>query len=147
MLRVSRAERKRDPSSVFVTLMPDIFGITPLGQHGGRRPGAGRPRKGEVRPPKQHTLNSRSSSSVDYIIARLKRDAADGCRDAAILLEGVCSNLISAHTAGIEMNYCQRRGVNGRGSENAARARDWALHKLFRPRPQGKAPPGGANGA
>jgi hypothetical protein len=51
------------------------------------------------------------------------------------LLEGVYSNLISAHTAGIEMSYCRRRGVNGRGSENAARARDWALHKLFNPRP------------
>jgi len=125
--------------------MPDLFGITPLGQHGGRRPGAGRPRKGEVRPPKQHTLNFRSSSSIDYIIARLKRDAANGCRDAGILLDGICGNLISPHTAAIEMNYCQRRRVNGRGSENMAKARDWALHKLFRSRE--KAPPSGANGA
>jgi len=125
--------------------MSDVFGITPLGQHGGKRPGAGRPRKGEVRPPKQRVLNSRSSSSVDYIIARLKRDAADGCRDAGILLDGICRNLISPHTAAIEMNYCQRRGVNGRGSENMAKARDWALHKLFRA--QENAPPAGANEA
>jgi hypothetical protein len=147
MLRVFRAGRKRDPSSVFVALMPDIFGITPLGQHGGKRPGAGRPRKGEVRPPKQHTLNSRSSSSVDYIVARLARDAQDGCKAAAVLLDGVRSGLISAHTAGIEMSYCKRREVNGRGSENAARARDWRLHRLFNPHPQEKAPPGETNGA
>ena len=125
--------------------MSDVFGITPLGPHGGRRPGAGRPRKGEVRPPKQRVLNSRSSGSVDYIIARLKRDAADGCRDAAILLEGIHRGLITAHTAGVEMSYCQRREPNGRGSPNMAKARDWTLHKLFRA--QEKAPPGGANGA
>jgi hypothetical protein len=90
--------------------MSDVFGITPLGQHGGKRPGAGRPRKGEVRPPKQRVLNSRSSGSVDYIIARLKRDAADGCRDAGILLDGICRNLISPHTAAIEMNYARGGG-------------------------------------
>ena len=92
-------------------------------------------------------MSSRSSSSPAYIIARLKRDAADGCRDAAILLDGVCRNLISPHTAGCEMSYCRRRGVNGRGSENMAKARDWALHKLLNRRPQGKAPPGETNGA
>src|SRR5262249_11586427 len=121
--------------------MSDVFGVTPLGKHGGKRPGAGRPRKGEVRPPKQKTnsaLNSRSSSSFDYIVARLARDAQDGCREAAILLDGIHRGLISAHTAGVEMNYCQRRGVTGRGSENMAKARDWTLHKLLR-RPDPKA--------
>jgi hypothetical protein len=145
MLRVRRAQDKRNTSSFLVMSMPDYSDVIPIGPHGGKRPGAGRPRKGEVRPPKQRVLNSRSSSSVDYIIGRLKRDAALGCRDAGVLLEGIYSNLISPHTAAIEMNYCQRRGVNGRGSGNAARARDWTLHKLFRP--QGKAPPGGTNGA
>jgi hypothetical protein len=122
--------------------MPDIFGITPLGQHGGKRPGAGRPRKGEVREKKQPTrrnLNYGGSSSPAYIIARLARDAQDGCKDAARLLEGIRSGLISAHTAGVEMSYLKRREVNGRGSENAARARDWALHKLLNPRPNPKA--------
>ena len=56
----------------------------------------------------------------------------EGCKEAGILLEGIHRGLISAHTAGVEMNYFQRRGVNGRGSENAAKARDWALHKLLR---------------
>ena len=56
-------------------------------------------------------------------------------QEAAILLEAIHNNLISAHTAGAEMNYFQRRGVNGRGSENMAKARDWRLHRLFNPRP------------
>jgi hypothetical protein len=115
--------------------MTDIFDVLPLGQHGGRRVGAGRPKKGEVRPPKQRVLNSRSSSSPAYIVARLKRDAELGCRDAAILLDGIQRNLITPYTAGAEMRYFQRPTPNGRGSENAARARDWALHKLFNPRP------------
>jgi hypothetical protein len=146
---------KSDASSIFVAAMSngfDTFGVVPLGQHGGKRPGAGRPRKGEVRPPKQKdrsVLNSAGSSSYAYIVARLARDAQLGCKEAAILLEGIHRGLISAHTAGVEMNYCQRRGVTGRGSENVSKVRDWALHRLFNPRldPKEKAPPGGANGA
>jgi hypothetical protein len=123
--------------------MSDLFGVVPLGQHGGKRPGAGRPRKGEVRPPKQRSkLNYGGSSSPVYIVARLKRDAADGCRDAAILLDGIYRNLISPFTAGAEMRYFQRPEPNGRGSENAARSRAWRLHRLFNPRPDPKAPTG-----
>jgi len=125
--------------------MSDFFDITPLGQHGGKRPGAGRPRKGEVRSPKPPKRPVLIAGTSDYIIARLKRDAADGCRDAGILLDGICRNLISPHTAAIEMNYVRRREPNGRGSENVAKARAWALHKLFRS--QEKAPPGGTNEA
>ena len=145
ILRPNGSQRKGSPSSILGALMVDVFGVTPLGQHGGKRPGAGRPRKGEVREKAQRarsTLNSRSSSRFDYITRRLARDAQLGCREAAVLLEGVHHNLISAHTAGVEMNYCKRPEPNGRGSENAARARDWALHKLLNPRSGPKAPIG-----
>ena len=128
---------KSDASSIFATPMSDLFGvITPLQQHGGRRPGAGRPRKGEVRPPKRP---SPPRTGSDYILGRLTRDAADGVRNAAILLEGISKNLISPWAAGVEMNYVRRREVTGRGSENMARARDWRLHRLFNPRPDPKA--------
>jgi hypothetical protein len=123
--------------------MSDDFGVVPLGQHGGRRPGAGRPRKGEVREKPQRirgTLNSRGSNSSAYITARLARDARDGVKTAAMLLEGVRSGVITPFTAGVEMNYCRRREPLGTGSENAAKRRDWALHKLLRsPRPDPKA--------
>jgi len=33
------------------------------------------------------------------------------------------------------MNYCRRPEPTGRGSENMAKARDWALHRLLNPRP------------
>jgi hypothetical protein len=115
--------------------MSDDFGVVPLGQHGGRRPGAGRPRKGETREKPQRirgTLNSRGSNNSDYIVARLARDANDGVKTAAALLEGVRSGVITPFAAGVEMNYTKRPEPNGRGSENAARRRDWALHKLLR---------------
>jgi len=115
--------------------MSDLFDITPLQQHGGRRPGAGRPRKGEVRPPKRP---SSPRTGSDYILGRLTRDAADGVRNAAILLEGINKGLISPWAAGVEMSYVRRREVNGRGSENMAKARDWALHKLFNPHRKSK---------
>jgi hypothetical protein len=127
--------------------MPDNFDVTPLGQHGGRRPGAGRPRKGEVRPPKIRGTLNRGSNRRDYLLARLTRDANDGVRTAATLLEGVRSGVISVYAAGAEMNYTKRAEPNGRGSENMARARDWKLHRLLNPRPQEKAPPGEPNGA
>jgi len=128
--------------------MVDVFGIIPIGQHGGRRPGAGRPRKGEVRPPKpQRPRNVLNSGEHGYLIRRLARDAQDGCKDAATLLQGWHDGLITAHTAGIEMNYRQRPEPTGRGSENVAKVRAWALHRLFNPRPdKEKAPPAGANG-
>jgi hypothetical protein len=115
--------------------MSDLFGVTPLQQHGGKRPGAGRPRRGEVRPPKRP---SPPRTGSDYILGRLTRDAADGVRTAAILLEGISKKLISPWAAAVEMNYVQRREPNGRGSENMARARDWALHKLFNPHRKSK---------
>src|SRR5215831_2198051 len=99
--------------------MVDIFGVTPIGPHGGKRPGAGRPRKGEVRPPKpERPRNVLNSGEHGYLIRRLARDAQDGCKDAAVLLEGVRNGLISGYAAGVEMNYTRRREPNGRGSGN-----------------------------
>jgi len=121
--------------------MVDLFGVTPLGQHGGRRLGAGRPRKGEVRPPKAQralsTLNSRSSSRFDYITRRLARDAGLGCREAAILLAGIRDGRISAYAAGVEMNYCKRAPLTGRVEyPNVTKRNDWAMYKVLNPRPQ-----------
>jgi hypothetical protein len=149
VLRAHGTQAKREPSPILVCSMSDALGFTPIFQHGGRRPGAGRPRKGEVRLPKKHgNLKSTGSHSRAYILGRLARDAAAGCRDAAILLAGVTSQVISAHTAGCEMSYCKRAEPTGRGSPNMTKARDWALYRLFNPRPdKGRAPPGGANGA
>jgi len=101
--------------------MPDDLGhIAQLGTHGGPR------KKGEQGD--DVTLRHRGNSQA-YLIARLRRD---GRLD---LLAGVLEGKISAYAAGCEMNYCRRPEPNGRGSENAARARDWALHKLLNPRP------------
>jgi hypothetical protein len=135
-LHTFRTKGKSDASSNFVAPMSDLFDITPLQQHGGRRPGAGRPRKGEVRPSKRP---SPPRTGSDYILGRLTRDAADGVRNAAILLEGISKKLISPWAAAVEMNYVRRREASGRGSENMARARDWTLHRLFHPRPAPKA--------
>src|SRR5262245_1338349 len=110
--------------------MSDDFDVPPLGQHGGKRPGAGQPRKDEVPPPKQPRANLKSQGS-EYAIARLTRDANDGVKSAQLLLEGIRAGLISVHTAACEMNYRQRREPNGRGSENVAKRRDWALHRLL----------------
>jgi len=149
MLRARGTQAKREPSSILVCSMSDTFDVPPIFQHGGRRPGAGRPRKGEVRLPKKYgSLKSTGSHSVAYILGRLARDEAAGCRDAGILLRGVLERRISAYTAACEMSYCRRPESTGRGSENVAKVRAWALHKLFHPRPdKGKAPPAGASGA
>src|SRR5262245_46352644 len=118
--------------------MVDDLGPPPLGQHGGRRPGAGRPRRGEVRPPKQRIRDNLKFTGSDYYRARLERDAKDGVRTAAVLLQGIRDGLISTHAASCEMRYRKRPEPNGRGSENMAKRRDWALHKLLR-RPDPKA--------
>jgi hypothetical protein len=129
------SRRRPEASSILVAFMSDLFGVTPLGQHGGKRPGAGRPRKGEVRPQRTGAaLNSRRSR-YGYILARLARDAQEGSPEAATLLRGVHDGLISAYAAAVEMNYCRRCEPLGTGSENATKRNDWAMHRLFNPRP------------
>ena len=98
-----------------------------LGQHGGPRV------RGQRASPENQIKHGAGPA---YIRARLARDAAEGSSDAAILLQGVQDGRISPFAAACEMNYCRRPEPNGRGSENAAKRRDWALHKLFHPRPR-----------
>jgi hypothetical protein len=130
--------------------MSDNFGVTPLAQHGGKRPGAGRPRKGEVREKPRRfrgVLNNGGSHSYAYITARLARDAQDGVKVAATLLAGIRDGRISAFAAGVEMNYCKRPEPTGRGSENMTKRRDWAMHRLLNPRPAPEKTPDVASGA
>ena len=74
-----------------------------------------------------HRVSSKNQygSSYGYILARLARD---GRRD---LLEGIRGGKISAYAAGVEAGYCKRPEPRGTGSENQARARDLALHRLL----------------
>src|SRR6516165_6406160 len=120
--------------------MPDEFGITPLGQHGGRRPGAGRPRKGVVRQEKTSATLKSTPDQSGYIRRRLARDARDGVRDAAILLRGILDGQVTEFAAGVEYGICKRREPNGRGSENRSKVIAWRMHRLFHPKPQKIAP-------
>jgi hypothetical protein len=110
----------------------DAFDVVPLGQHGGRRAGSGRPRKGEVRQKNSRVSLKRYGNNPDYICARLLRDRRFD------LLEGVRSGKISAYAAAEEMNYIKRPEPLGTGSENAAKRRAWAMHRLLNPRPNPK---------
>jgi hypothetical protein len=110
-----------------LTLMDNEPSPFKLGHPGGRR----------VKGQKQ-TDGLKYGNSREYLEARLQRDASEGVRTAAILLQGVHNGTISIYAAAAEMNYTRRREPTGRGSENAARARDWRLHRLFNPRPDPK---------
>jgi hypothetical protein len=88
-----------------------------------------------------------NSGDHGYLIRRLARDAQEGCKDAATLLQGVRDGLISGYAAGVEMNYTHRPEPTGRGSPNVTRRNDWAMHRLLNPRPdKGKAPPADQRG-
>jgi hypothetical protein len=116
----------------------DAFDLVPLGQHGGRRAGSGRPRKDQPRQKKTGATLKSAPDRSGYIRRRLLRDAQDGVRDAAILLRGILDGRVSEYAAGVEYGICKRREPNGRGSENMTRKRDWQMHRLFHPRPQAK---------
>jgi hypothetical protein len=118
--------------------MPDISDLPPLSQHGGRRVGAGRPRKGQVRQAKTSSTLKSAPDRSGYFLRRLIRDAETGGKDVQTLLEGVRSGAISEYTAAIEMSYARRkeRRGNGLGHGNQERTRDWKLYRLFYPRPQ-----------
>jgi hypothetical protein len=116
--------------------MPDLFDLPPLGRHGGRRVGAGRPRKGQVRQAKTSSNLKSPPDRSDYYLRRLIRDAQDGGRDVEILLQGVRDGRITQFAAACEMNYAKRREPTGRGSENMTKRNDWAMYRLFNPRPR-----------
>jgi len=83
----------------------------------------------------QKQADMKYGNSRAYLEARLERDAAEGVRTAAALLQGFRNGTVSLYAAAAEMGYTKRREPNGRGSENQARKRDWAMHKLLNPRP------------
>jgi hypothetical protein len=68
-------------------------------------------------------------------LARLERDAREGCPEAAVLLQGIRDGRISTYAAAVEMNYTHRPEPSGRGSPNVTKKNDWAMHRLFNPRP------------
>jgi hypothetical protein len=142
ILHTVRTEDRPDAFSFFVVAMPndsDLFGVVPLQAHGGRREGAGRPRKGQPRREKPSTILKSVPDQSGYIRRRLARDARDGVRDAAILLRGILEGRVSEYAAGVEYGICKRREPNGRGSENVTKRNDWRMHRLFYPRPDPKA--------
>jgi hypothetical protein len=109
--------------------MDDDPGPFKLGQHGGPR------KKGERGP---NSTLKRGSSSVAYIEARLARDASEGCREAAVLLQGIHDGRVSAYACAIEMNYARRREPTGRVEyPNVTKKNDWAMHKLLNPKKKG----------
>jgi len=113
--------------------MDDDPGPFKLGSHGGKRVKGQRNANGILRG---------GSNSRAYIEARLERDAALGCRDAAVLLQAAREGRVSMFACGVEMNYCRRPEPSGRGSSgNVTRKNDWAMHRVFNPRPV-KAPIG-----
>ena len=131
-------KRKSDAPSILVAFMSDdfdAFDVVPLGQHGGPRPGAGRPRKGQPRREKTGATLKSAPDRSGCIRRRLLRDAQAGVRDAAILLRGILDGRVTEFAAGVEYGICKRREPNGRGSENATRRNDWAMHRLFNPKP------------
>lgn len=98
--------------------------LKPLGKHGGVRPGAGRPKKGEIREPKYQgdkkddavTLNR--GNSVDYIIARLERE---GRLD---LVSAIRMRRISAFAVAVELGWSKRpETLHGENCNQARRRR------------------------
>ena len=59
----------------------------------------------------------------DYIISRLRREKLDDLADAVERGE------VSAYAIACELGW-QKRKIVGGGSENQAKRRAWALHKL-----------------
>ena len=115
-------------TSINLTAMGDDPFPSKLPHPGGKRV------KGQRQPDNVRYGNSRA-----YLEARLARDAEEGCREAALLLQGIRTGLISHYAAGVEMNYTRRREPNGRGSENASKRIAWTMHRLLNPRRDPKA--------
>jgi|SRR5262249_1895572 hypothetical protein len=112
--------------------MPDNFDQPKLGRHGGVRAGAGRPKKGEIRERKNQgdnvgdhvTLNSRGNS-VDYIVARLRRE---GLTD---WIEAIRARRISAFAVAVELGWAKRPQTLHGENCNQARRRAFDIRALI----------------
>ena len=62
-------------------------------------------------------------TSREYIIGRLRREKLDH------LVEAIERGQVSAYAIACELGW-QKRKILGTGSENEAKRRAWALHKL-----------------
>src|SRR5262249_60854720 len=89
----------------------------------------GRRVKGQRQPYAVRYGNSRA-----YLEARLARDAEEGCREAAMLLHGVRTGVISIYAAGVEKDYTRQREAHRHGSEEASKPTGCALLRLLNPR-------------
>ena len=100
----------------------------PLGKHGGLRPGAGRPKKGEIRERKIQSDNAGGrvtrGNSVDYIIRRLRRD---GYND---LVEAIATRKLSAFHCACLLGWRQRPPTLHGENHNKARRRAFAVRAL-----------------
>jgi len=95
-----------------------------LGRHGGPR------RKG------QRASNGslvKHGAGRGYILARLRRE---GLTDWIAAIE---ARKVSAFAVAVELGWFTRPPIRGTGSQNAARTRNWQLHRLLYPRPNPKA--------
>jgi hypothetical protein len=82
---------------------------------------------------------ARYGNSRAYLEARLTRDAEEGCREAATLLQAVRDGRITHYAAAVEMNYTKRAPLRGRVEwPNVTKRNDWAMHKVLHPRPDPK---------
>jgi hypothetical protein len=102
--------------------------LKPLGQHGGRRPGAGRPKKGEIRErkiqadaPKNAVNLKPSGSTVDYVIRRLLRQGHDD------LAEAVINRKVSAYACSCLLGWRQRPATQRGEHSNQAKRRRHAF--------------------
>jgi hypothetical protein len=64
-------------------------------------------------------------NSREYLLDRLKRDGFDE------LVEAIEGGELSTYAAAVEVGYRKRPEPTGRGSDNAAKRRMWAIHKAY----------------
>jgi hypothetical protein len=64
-------------------------------------------------------------NSREYLLDRLKRDGFD---ELVAAIEG---RELSTYAAAVEVGYRKRPEPTGRGSENAAKRRMWAIHRAY----------------
>jgi hypothetical protein len=98
-----------------------------LGRHGGPRRKGQRASSGSL---------IKHGAGRDYILARLRRE---GLTD---LITAIEDKKVSAFAVGVELGWFSRPEIRGTGSQNQARSRAYALHRVFDdppPRPDPKA--------
>lgn len=110
--------------------MPDDLGQPKLGKHGGARPGAGRPTKGEERNNQGNndgdvvTLNPRGNRRA-YILARLERE---GLTD---WIQAIRTRRISAFAVACQLGWARRPPTLSQGNCDQSRKRRFDIAALI----------------